>query len=37
MDILKFVKSFNTVGCYLILACILLAILIFYFYYVNPN
>ncbi|WP_436897608.1 hypothetical protein [Acinetobacter gyllenbergii] len=37
MEIIKFVKTFNTVGSYLTLASILLATLILYFYYINPN
>ncbi|MCW8040870.1 MULTISPECIES: hypothetical protein [Acinetobacter] len=36
MDILKFIKSFNTVGTYLVLAISLLAFLITYFYLINP-
>ncbi|WP_416346068.1 hypothetical protein [Acinetobacter bouvetii] len=36
MDILKFIKSFNTVGTYLVLAILLLAFLITYFYLINP-
>lgn len=36
MDILKFLKSFNTVDTYLMLASLLLASLIIYFYYINP-
>ncbi|EHU1441357.1 hypothetical protein A1Z85_RS11165 [Acinetobacter baumannii] len=36
MDILKFLKSFNTVDTYLILASLLLVSLIIYFYYINP-
>ncbi|WP_343581117.1 hypothetical protein [Acinetobacter sp.] len=36
MEIVKFLKSFNTVGFYLTLACILLAGLILYFYFINP-
>ncbi|WP_082188505.1 hypothetical protein [Acinetobacter pittii] len=36
MEILKFIKSFNTVNTYLLLASILLIIIILYFYVVNP-
>ncbi|ENX06260.1 hypothetical protein F898_03206 [Acinetobacter courvalinii] len=36
MDIVKFLKSFNTVGFYLTLACILLGAIILYFYFINP-
>ncbi|WP_416659774.1 hypothetical protein [Acinetobacter calcoaceticus] len=36
MDFLKFLKSFNTVDTYLILASLLLVSLIIYFYYINP-
>ncbi|WP_018572548.1 MULTISPECIES: hypothetical protein [Acinetobacter] len=36
MDILKFIRSFNTVGTYLVLAILLLAFLIIYFYLINP-
>ncbi|MFD2707874.1 hypothetical protein [Acinetobacter gyllenbergii] len=37
MEIYKFLKSFNTVGFYLTVASILLASLIFYFYFLNPK
>ncbi|WP_416224633.1 hypothetical protein [Acinetobacter sp. Tr-809] len=37
MTILKFLKSFNTAGFYLTVASILLATLIVYFYFINPN
>ncbi|EPH35882.1 hypothetical protein KTJ32_02800 [Acinetobacter gyllenbergii] len=37
MNILKFLRSFNTVGVYLTVASILLVSLIVYFYYINPN
>ncbi|WP_416224634.1 hypothetical protein [Acinetobacter sp. Tr-809] len=37
MDILKFLKSFNTIGSYLTIASLLLATVIVYFYYINPN
>ncbi|ETR94197.1 putative membrane protein [Acinetobacter lactucae] len=36
MDIWKFIKSFNTANTYLLLSCILLMILILYFYVINP-
>lgn len=36
MDILKFLKSFNTVDTYLILAILILVSEIIYFYYINP-
>ncbi|MDA3558650.1 hypothetical protein MKL42_14260 [Acinetobacter sp. AOR15_HL] len=36
MEILKFIKSFNTVNTYLSLASILLIIIVLYFYVVNP-
>jgi len=36
MDIWKFIKSFNTVNTYLLLACILLMTIIAYFYVINP-
>ncbi|WP_245669739.1 hypothetical protein [Acinetobacter celticus] len=36
MDILKFIRSFNTVGTYLALAMTLLSFLIIYFYFINP-
>ncbi|EJB8433029.1 hypothetical protein MW342_001422 [Acinetobacter baumannii] len=36
MQILKFLKSFNTVGTYLTLASILLVVMIIYFYVINP-
>ncbi|MCG6036652.1 hypothetical protein ACNPMZ_10210 [Acinetobacter pittii] len=36
MEILKFIKSFNTVNTYLLLASILLIIIVLYFYVVNP-
>ncbi|MGA6135885.1 hypothetical protein [Acinetobacter sp. TUM15071] len=36
MEVVKFVKSFNTVGSYLTLASLLLATLILYFYFINP-
>lgn len=36
MEVVKFVKSFNTVGSYLTLASLLLATLIVYFYFINP-
>ncbi|WP_411267177.1 hypothetical protein [Acinetobacter sp. AYS6] len=36
MDILKFIKSFNTVNTYLSLASILLIIIVLYFYVINP-
>ncbi len=36
MDILKFLKSFNTVDTYLIFAILLLVSEIIYFYYINP-
>ncbi|WP_353141227.1 hypothetical protein [Acinetobacter pragensis] len=36
MDILKFIKSFNTVGTYLVVAITLLLFLIIYFYFINP-
>ncbi|EKU66344.1 putative membrane protein [Acinetobacter sp. 1295259] len=37
MDIWKFLKSFNTVNTYLLLSCILLIILVLYFYVINPT
>ncbi len=37
MNIFKFLKSFNTVDFYLLVASIMLAVLIFLFYFVNPN
>ncbi|MGE8539934.1 hypothetical protein [Acinetobacter sp. ANC 3813] len=36
MDILKFIKSFNTVGTYLALSIVLLVFLLTYFYVINP-
>ncbi|WP_086374371.1 hypothetical protein [Acinetobacter sp. WCHAc010034] len=36
MEILKFIKSFNTAGIYLTLSTVLLAFLIIYFYFINP-
>ncbi|ENW97337.1 hypothetical protein [Acinetobacter dispersus] len=36
MNVIKFIKSFNTVGFYLALSCILLAAFIIYFYVINP-
>ncbi|MEA1228698.1 hypothetical protein ODQ17_04915 [Acinetobacter sp. IRS14] len=36
MEILKFIKSFNTVNTYLSLASIILIIIVLYFYVVNP-
>ncbi|WP_081407574.1 hypothetical protein [Acinetobacter sp. Leaf130] len=36
MEILKFIKSFNTVNTYLSLASIFLIIIVLYFYVVNP-
>ncbi|ENX41165.1 hypothetical protein [Acinetobacter sp. NIPH 2100] len=36
MEVVKFIKSFNTVGSYLTAASILLATLILYFYFINP-
>ncbi|MHC3094519.1 hypothetical protein [Acinetobacter nosocomialis] len=37
MDILKFLKSFNTVGTYLSLATIVLLIMIIFFYFISPK
>ncbi|MFY5897175.1 hypothetical protein [Acinetobacter pittii] len=37
MEILKFIKSFNTVNTYLSLASILLIIIVLYFYVINPT
>lgn len=37
MNIFKFLKSFNTVDFYLVLASIMLAVLICLFYVVSPN
>ncbi|KHF77993.1 hypothetical protein PJ15_1050 [Acinetobacter sp. neg1] len=37
MNIIKFLKSFNTIGAYLIVASVVLVILILYFYFINPN
>ncbi|ERP95199.1 hypothetical protein Q674_07090 [Acinetobacter sp. COS3] len=37
MNILKFIKSFNTVNTYLGLAVLLLVTLIVYFYHINPS
>ncbi|MFV5363725.1 hypothetical protein [Acinetobacter oleivorans] len=36
MEILKFIKSFNTVNTYLLLASIILIIIVLYFYVFNP-
>lgn len=36
MEILKFIKSFNTAGMYLALSTALLVFLIVYFYFINP-
>jgi len=36
MDIVKFVKSFNTVGTYLALSATMLVFLVVYFYVINP-
>ncbi|AUM25816.1 MULTISPECIES: hypothetical protein [Acinetobacter] len=37
MEILKFIKSFNTVNTYLSLASILLLTTVIYFYVINPT
>ncbi|ENU91675.1 hypothetical protein EC846_0721 [Acinetobacter sp. BIGb0102] len=37
MNIFKFLKSFNTVDFYLVIASLMLAALIFLFYFVSPN
>ncbi|WP_424911209.1 hypothetical protein [Acinetobacter baumannii] len=37
MNILKFIKSFNTVGTYLKLAIITLIVVVVYFYFINPK
>ncbi|MDH0562797.1 hypothetical protein N7644_03770 [Acinetobacter courvalinii] len=37
MNIIKFLKSFNTMGFYLTVASIVLLMLIVYFYFINPN
>ncbi|PPC07855.1 MULTISPECIES: hypothetical protein [Acinetobacter calcoaceticus/baumannii complex] len=37
MEILKFIKSFNTVNTYLLLASILLLTTVIYFYVINPT
>ncbi|WP_227865776.1 MULTISPECIES: hypothetical protein [Acinetobacter] len=36
MNILKFIKSFNTSGTYLTLSIVILAFLVVYFYVINP-
>ncbi|WDZ51799.1 hypothetical protein LF296_03105 [Acinetobacter vivianii] len=36
MDLIKFIRSFNTLGTYLFLATMLLIWLSIYFYYINP-
>ncbi|WP_413784405.1 hypothetical protein [Acinetobacter sp. TTH0-4] len=36
MDILKFIKSFNTVNTYLFMAIIALMVLVIHFYFINP-
>ncbi|WP_438819956.1 hypothetical protein [Acinetobacter bouvetii] len=36
MEIVKFVKSFNTVNTYLIISLLLLAFIVVYFYVINP-
>ncbi|WP_373357811.1 hypothetical protein ACEN3H_12705 [Acinetobacter lactucae] len=37
MDFFKFLKSFNTIGTYLLLSTILLIILIIWFYIIDPK
>ncbi|WP_240490098.1 hypothetical protein [Acinetobacter calcoaceticus] len=37
MDILKFLRSFNTVGTYLSISTFILVVLIIYFYILNPS
>ncbi|WP_445660723.1 hypothetical protein [Acinetobacter sp. F16] len=36
MDIIKFIKSFNTVNTYLLFSVFILAFLVVYFYVINP-
>ncbi|MEO9279456.1 MULTISPECIES: hypothetical protein [Acinetobacter] len=36
MQIIKFLRSFNTIGTYLTLASILLVVMMIYFYVINP-
>ncbi|EXB33352.1 putative membrane protein [Acinetobacter sp. 263903-1] len=37
MNILKFIKSFNTINAYLVAAIILLIILVVNFYFIHPS
>ncbi|MGQ0858250.1 hypothetical protein ACT4YP_14130 [Acinetobacter baumannii] len=37
MNILKFIKSFNTINSYLILAFMILILISIYFYIINPK
>ncbi|WP_336168384.1 hypothetical protein [Acinetobacter sp. 161(2023)] len=36
MDIWKFLRSFNTVGTYLIIFIFILFVMVIYFYIINP-
>ncbi|SCC73348.1 hypothetical protein GA0116959_1202 [Acinetobacter albensis] len=36
MNIIKFIKSFNTVNTYLFMAIITLIVLVIHFYFINP-
>ena len=36
MEIVKFIKSFNTVNTYLLLSIFILAAIVVYFYFINP-
>ncbi|WP_456236585.1 hypothetical protein [Acinetobacter rongchengensis] len=37
MEILKFIRSFNTLNTYLFLSITILMILVSFFYFVSPN
>ncbi|WP_227555980.1 hypothetical protein [Acinetobacter oleivorans] len=37
MDIWKFLRSFNTIGTYLIISTFILFLMIIYFYIINPS
>ncbi|MEQ1066383.1 hypothetical protein ABLB96_10210 [Acinetobacter sp. XH1741] len=37
MDILKFLKSFNTIGTYLAIMLIFLIVMVLYFYVIEPQ
>ncbi|MFV5639312.1 hypothetical protein [Acinetobacter oleivorans] len=37
MDIWKFLRSFNTIGTYLIVSTFILFLMIIYFYIINPS